>query len=218
MLLHAKWHTPHLYLTFAYSGKSFAARGQRHFLVFLFLMFILQQVVICGWGQWSPLPGCETQQVSQHLLMAEKWCPPEVCNGTKSFLMSSSMAWTVGSIAHSASLEMTPSWGCRDTPEGQDAVQRDLDKLKWPISGGSAQEGHGWSQCRGRTSRWSEAAQRGGGCPSSGNIQGQAGQGSEQPDLLKFSLIIAGGLGYVAFKGHFQPKGFYDSMKKASRI
>lgn len=41
------------------------------------------------------------------------------------------------------------------------------------------------------------------GCPISGNSQGQAEQGSEQPDLLKLSLLIAGGLGYVAFKGHF---------------
>jgi len=32
---------------------------------------------------------------------------------------------------------------------------------------------------------------------------------------LRMSLLTAGGLGYVAFKGPFQPKAFYDS-KSAS--
>nr|XP_021140793.1 small G protein signaling modulator 1 isoform X4 [Columba livia] len=35
-------------------------------------------------------------------------------------------------------------------------------------------------------------AQRGGGCPIPGDIPGQAGRGSEQPELVKMSLLMAG--------------------------
>jgi len=43
-------------------------------------------------------------------------------------------------------------------------------------------------------------------CPLVGDIQGQAGWGSEQPDLLQVSLFIAGGLDWMAFKDSFQLK------------
>lgn len=36
--------------------------------------------------------------------------------------------------------------------------------------------------------------------------------GSEQPDMVKMSLIIAEGLSYMTFKGSFQSKLFYVSM------
>lgn len=44
--------------------------------------------------------------------------------------------------------------------------------------------------------------------PHPGNIQGQAGRGSEQPDLVKIVPAPCGGLDYTAFKGSFQPKIF----------
>jgi len=37
-------------------------------------------------------------------------------------------------------------------------------------------------------------AQRGSRCPILGNIPGEVGRGSEQPDPLKMSLAMAGGL------------------------
>jgi len=39
-----------------------------------------------------------------------------------------------------------------------------------------------------------QVAQRDGGCPIPGDIQGEAGKGSEQPDVAVVSLFIAGGL------------------------
>ena len=39
-----------------------------------------------------------------------------------------------------------------------------------------------------------QVAQKDGGCPVPGDTQGQAGWGSEQPDLLSVSLFIAGEL------------------------
>jgi len=44
----------------------------------------------------------------------------------------------------------------------------------------------------GETLEW--VAQRGGGCPILGNIQGQVGRGSEQPGLVEVSLLTAGNL------------------------
>ena len=49
-------------------------------------------------------------------------------------------------------------------------------------------------------------AQGGGGCRILGDIQGQAGQGSEQPDPAVVSLLIAGELDYMTFKYLFQIK------------
>jgi len=40
-----------------------------------------------------------------------------------------------------------------------------------------------------------QVAQRGGRCPIPGNIQGQAGQGSEQPDLLEDVAAYCSGVG-----------------------
>jgi len=46
-------------------------------------------------------------------------------------------------------------------------------------------------------------AQRDGGCPIPGNIQGQAGWGSELQMELWVSLFTAGELVQMAFKGSF---------------
>ena len=45
-----------------------------------------------------------------------------------------------------------------------------------------------------------------------GDTQGQAGWGSEQPDLAVGSLFIAGELDQITFKGSFQLKRVYDSV------
>jgi len=50
---------------------------------------------------------------------------------------------------------------------------------------------------------WHRFTQRGGGHPILGNIQGQAGQGSEHLMELWVSLLTAGDLDQVAFKGSF---------------
>lgn len=39
-----------------------------------------------------------------------------------------------------------------------------------------------------------------------GNIQGQIGQGSEEPDLVEGVPVHHRGLDWVTFKGPFQPK------------
>jgi len=57
--------------------------------------------------------------------------------------------------------------------------------------------------------RWSDqalewVAQRGGGCPLPGSVQGQVGRGSEQPGLVEDSLLMAGGLDQMTSKGPFQ--------------
>jgi len=57
-------------------------------------------------------------------------------------------------------------------------------------------------------------AQRGGRCPIPGNIQGLVGQGTEQPALAKDVPAYGRGLDYVAFKGPFQFKLFYDQGNK----
>ena len=57
-----------------------------------------------------------------------------------------------------------------------------------------------------------QVAQRGGRCPIPGNIQGQVGRDSDQPDLVDVPAHCRGGLHYMAFKGPFQPKWFHDSM------
>jgi len=60
---------------------------------------------------------------------------------------------------------------------------------------------------------WERVAWRCGGCPVLGGVQGQAGRGSEQPDLTVLSMFTAGELALVTSKGPFQLKQFYDSMK-----
>ena len=44
-------------------------------------------------------------------------------------------------------------------------------------------------------------------------VQGQVGQGLEQPGLEKVSLPMDGGLEQDEFEGPFQPKPFYDYWK-----
>lgn len=43
-------------------------------------------------------------------------------------------------------------------------------------------------------------SQKGGGSPIPGNIQDQAGQGSEQPGPVKMSVLIVTGFGQTTFK------------------
>ena len=57
-----------------------------------------------------------------------------------------------------------------------------------------------------------QVAQRGGRCPVPGNIQGQVGQGSEQPDLVEDVPAHCRGVGLDGLSCPFQPKLFYDSM------
>jgi len=57
-----------------------------------------------------------------------------------------------------------------------------------------------------------QVAERGGRCPIPGNIPGQVGQGSEQPDPLEGVPAHCRGLEYKTFNGPFQLKSFYDSM------
>lgn len=52
-------------------------------------------------------------------------------------------------------------------------------------------------------------SQGGGRC----NIPGQAGLGSEQPGLVKVTLLIAGGLDWMNFKGLFQSRLLCDSVR-----
>lgn len=58
---------------------------------------------------------------------------------------------------------------------------------------------------------WEHIAQRGGLCPIPRNIQGQAGQGSEQLTGLMTSLLVPWGLEQLNFNGPFHPKLVYDS-------
>jgi len=53
-------------------------------------------------------------------------------------------------------------------------------------------------------------AQRGGGCPIPGNVQGHVGWGSERPDPVEDVPAHGRGVDWVAFKGPFPPKPFYD--------
>ena len=46
-----------------------------------------------------------------------------------------------------------------------------------------------------RVETLAQVAQRGGGCPLPGNIQGQVGQGSEQPGLVENILTHCRGAG-----------------------
>ena len=57
-----------------------------------------------------------------------------------------------------------------------------------------------------------QASRRGGRCPIPGNIQGQAGQGSEQPNLVVDSPAYCRGIDKITFNDPFQPKLLYDSM------
>jgi len=54
-----------------------------------------------------------------------------------------------------------------------------------------------------------QVAQRGGRCPTPGNLQGQVGRSNLIQ--LKISLLMVGGLDWMSFKGPFQPKPFWDS-------
>jgi len=45
-----------------------------------------------------------------------------------------------------------------------------------------------------------------------GSVQGQVGQGFEQPDLVEDVPAMAGELDQMIFEGLFQPKPFCDSM------
>ena len=62
-----------------------------------------------------------------------------------------------------------------------------------------------------------QVAQRGSD-PIPGNIQGQVGQGSEQPDLVEDVPAHCRGAGLETSKGPFQPKSFYDSMMIPLRL
>jgi len=53
-------------------------------------------------------------------------------------------------------------------------------------------------------------AQRGGRCLIPGNIQGQVGWGSDQPDLVEDVPAHSRRIGYMTFKGPFQTKLFSD--------
>ena len=60
-----------------------------------------------------------------------------------------------------------------------------------------------------------QVAQGGCGCPIPGGIQGQAGCGSGQPGLVVGNPAHSrGGLKLDDHCGSFQPRPFYDSMKK----
>jgi len=50
------------------------------------------------------------------------------------------------------------------------------------------------------------------GAPSLGTSKARLGWTLSNQISLKMSLLTAGGLGYMAFKGPFQPKLFYDSL------
>ena len=55
-----------------------------------------------------------------------------------------------------------------------------------------------------------QVALRGGGCPVPGDVQGQAGQGSEQPDLAVGVPVHSMRVGPDGLKGPFQLKQFYN--------
>ena len=57
-----------------------------------------------------------------------------------------------------------------------------------------------------------QVAKRGGECPCSGSIPGQAGWEFEQPGLEGGIPAYSRGLELGDLKGPFQPKLFYDSM------
>jgi len=57
-----------------------------------------------------------------------------------------------------------------------------------------------------------QVAQRSSESPIPGNIQGQAGQGSEQPDLAVDTPIHCREVGQVAFEGPLQVKQFSDHL------
>ena len=55
-------------------------------------------------------------------------------------------------------------------------------------------------------------AQRGGRCPVPGDIQDQAGWGSEHPDPVEAVPARCRGVGWVASEGPFPPRPFCDSV------
>ena len=63
-----------------------------------------------------------------------------------------------------------------------------------------------------------QVAQGGCGCPIPGDIQGQAGCGSEQPGLVIGNPAPNRGLKLDDHYGPFQPRPFYDSMIIMTRI
>ena len=87
------------------------------------------------------------------------------------------------------------------------------DKL--PYAGLLHRKGR-WSTTKEGGETLEQVAQRGSRCPIPGNIQGQVGQGSEQTWSSWRCPCSAVGLGYMAFRGPFQPKLFYDSAKAFS--
>jgi len=62
-----------------------------------------------------------------------------------------------------------------------------------------------------------QVAQRSGGCPLPGSVQGQAGWGSEHPSPVEGSLPMAGGLELCDLQSPFQPKPFYDFFFSSSK-
>ena len=63
----------------------------------------------------------------------------------------------------------------------------------------------------------SQVAQGGCGCPIPAGIQGQAGCGSGQPGLLVGDSAHSRGLKIDEHCGPFQPRPFYDSMKREKK-
>ena len=87
-------------------------------------------------GQWLGVP----------MAISEKWCPSGICLGPvlfNSFIngIDKGFRCTLSRFAGDTKLS-----GAVDTPEGWDAIQRDLDKLKkWP--GGNVM-GSNRSKCK----------------------------------------------------------------------
>jgi len=59
-----------------------------------------------------------------------------------------------------------------------------------------------------------QVVQRSCGCPIIGSVQSQVGQCFEQPDLVKGGPAHGKGFELNDLDGPFQPKQFYDSVKK----
>lgn len=83
------------------------------------------------------------------------------------------------------------------------------------------QEGMRWETCSDRGCRvvkcWWQVVQGGGGCSVPGNVQGQVGQGSEQPDLAEDPPAYCSRFGLHYLKCLFQPTPFHEDLMMTIR-